>query len=92
MASKLSVIGSSSPRPGAEEYQLAGTQRSVLDLVRLLFGRDGELENLRRRLPELKPNWYSSAPKAGDRVLEEASDFPENLTWAHFERARQEAC
>jgi transcriptional regulator with XRE-family HTH domain len=79
------------PPPAAEEYRLAGTHRSVLDLVRLLFGGDGELEDLRRRFGELKPNSFSPAPKAGERVLEEASDFPEDLTWAHFERARQEA-
>jgi transcriptional regulator with XRE-family HTH domain len=79
------------PPPAAEEYRLAGTHHSVLDLVRLLFGGDGELEDLRRRFAELKPEWFSPAPKAGERVLEEASDFPEDLTWAHFERARQEA-
>ena len=34
------------PPPGGEEYQLAGTQRSVLHLVRLLFGRErDDLEN-----------------------------------------------
>src|SRR6266700_2595328 len=37
------------PPPGAEEYQLAGTERSVLHLVRLLFGRDGDLHDLRVR-------------------------------------------
>jgi hypothetical protein len=79
------------PPPGAEEYQLAGTHRSVLDLVRLLFGRDGELEDLRLRFADLKPSWLSSDPRAGERVMEEASDFPDNLTWTHFERARQEA-
>jgi transcriptional regulator with XRE-family HTH domain len=79
------------PPPGAEEYQLAGTHRSVLDLVRLLFGRDGELEDLRPRFADFKPSWLSADPKAGERVMEEASDFPENLTWTHFERARQEA-
>src|SRR5205807_995704 len=35
--------------------------------------------------------WFSSHPKAGEQVMEEASDFPEDLTWNHFERARQEA-
>ena len=79
------------PPPGAEEYQLAGTHRSVLDLVRLLFGRDGELEDLRPRFADFKPSWLSADPKAGEKVLEEASEFPENLTWTHFERARQEA-
>jgi len=79
------------PPPGAEEYQLAGTERSVLHLVRLLFGRDGDLHDLRPRFAQLKPNPFSSDPKAGERVMEEASDFPEDLTWNHFERARQEA-
>ncbi|MGH3115703.1 MAG: helix-turn-helix domain-containing protein [Gaiellales bacterium] len=79
------------PPPGADEYQLAGTHRSVLDLVRLLFGGDGELEDLRRRFAELKPPWFAADPHAGEKVLEKASEFPENLTWTHFERARQEA-
>jgi transcriptional regulator with XRE-family HTH domain len=79
------------PPPGAEEYQLASTERSVLHLVRLLFGRDGDLHDLRVRFAQLKPDWLSSHPKAGEQVMEEASDFPEDLTWNHFERARQEA-
>ena len=78
------------PPPGADEYQLAGTHRSVLYLVRLLFGGDGELEDLRRRFADLTP-WYAADPRAGEEVLEGASEFPENLTWTHFERARQEA-
>ncbi|HEV8628417.1 MAG TPA: helix-turn-helix transcriptional regulator [Acidimicrobiia bacterium] len=87
----LPVIWFLLPPPGAEEYQLAGTERSVLHLVRLLFGREGELQDLRVRFAELKPNWFSSDPKAGERLMEEASDFPEDLSWTHFERARQEA-
>ncbi len=79
------------PPPAADEYQLAGTERSVLHLVRLLFGRDRDLHDLRLRFAQLKPNWFSSDPNAGERVMEEASDFPEDLTWNHFERARQEA-
>jgi transcriptional regulator with XRE-family HTH domain len=79
------------PPPGAEEYRLHGTHRSVLDLVRLLFGQDGELEDLRRRFAELRPDTFSSAPRAGERVVEEASDFPEELSWAHFQRTREEA-
>jgi transcriptional regulator with XRE-family HTH domain len=79
------------PPPGAEEYQLASTERNVLHLVRLLFGRDGDLHDLRVRFAQLKPDWLSSDTKAGERVMEEASDFPEDLSWNHFERARQEA-
>ncbi len=79
------------PPPGAEDYRLHGTHRSALDLVRLLFGRDGEVEDLRRRFAELPPGPFSSAPRAGERVVEEASDFPQDLSWAHFQRTREEA-
>lgn len=82
----LPVIWFLLPPPEMAQLRLGNTDRLVGDLVALVLGRQHQLGAIAQRLAEL-----AEVDGDGAETLAGAlGDFPEGLTWAHFQRARED--
>lgn len=87
LAFELPIVWFLLPPPGAGDYELATTGRSLLSLVRLLLGRDDQQADVRARMRQLQ----EADPSSAGEAVAEVGGFPPGLSWEHFERAREEA-
>lgn len=83
----LPVVWFLLPPPYALDYRLAGVDIPMSFLARVVLGRDDQLADLQQRLEQIRR--YD--PEEAGKALADAANFPPELTWAHFERTRQEA-
>lgn len=87
LAFELPVVWFLLPPPHLHDAVLEGTQRNLGFLVQVVLGRQGGLDAIRQRLAELA----DADPNGAGEVVAEASGFPGEVSWEHFERVRREA-
>ena len=83
----LPVVWFLLPPPDLIGYRLTDDQGSIADLVALVLGRERHLDAIRQRLHELA----ARDPERSEQAAAELADFPDELTWTHYQRLRQEA-
>ena len=86
LAFDLPVVWFLLPPPDKGEFRMT-TGEPLRALVPLLLGRDDQLPEIQARMTDLR----KVEPEASGEVLAEVGGFPADLTWRHFQRAREEA-
>ncbi|MGH9222317.1 MAG: helix-turn-helix domain-containing protein [Acidimicrobiales bacterium] len=86
LAFDLPVVWFLLPPPDRGEFRLT-TGQPLRTLVRLLLGRDDQLPEIQARMTDLR----DAEPASSGELLAEVGGFPADLTWRHFQRAREEA-
>lgn len=83
----LPVIWFLLPPPGTAGLRLGTTEAVMGDLVPLVLGRQHQLDAIAERLAQL----VGIDPTEAEETAAALADFPVGLTWAHFQRAREDA-
>ena len=83
----LPVVWFLLPPPELAGHRLADGERATAELVALVLGRDRHADAVRQRLAALAAHDGDSAEQAAA----ELADFPDDLTWTHYQRLRQDA-